>query len=105
GLRGLRDDRPPGREWTAPGDPDARAPDRVHLRPRRRPVGDHGRDRGRLQEPLPEELTHRGLASAGPRFGCYPSTTCSAASASIPPPGPSSSSTACTLVRSEEHTH
>ena len=49
GLRRLRDDDPPGRERPTAGDPDARAADRVHLGPRRRPLGDDGRDRRRLQ--------------------------------------------------------
>ncbi len=53
GLRGLRDDDPPGRQRPPAGDPDARADDRAHQRPRRRPLGDDRRDRGRLQAPLP----------------------------------------------------
>ena len=51
---------PSGRQRPPAGDPDARAADRVHLGPRRRPLGDDGRDRGRLQGPLPEELKKSG---------------------------------------------
>ena len=55
GLRGLRDDDPPGRRRPPAGDPDARAADRVHLGPRRRPLGDDGRDRRRLQGRYPRD--------------------------------------------------
>ena len=61
GLRGLRHDRPPGCRGAPAGDPHAGAPDRAHLRARRRSVG-----RRWTRSPTTSRSAIRGAARRGP---------------------------------------